>query len=67
MLVRRSRRHDGQAMTEYAIMLALVSGAGWAGHLAEKVLAAEPTTLIAGAAVALTVVVAFMSSGRRSL
>jgi hypothetical protein len=65
MLVCRKRPEHGQAMTEYAIMLALVSGLGWAQRAAEKVLSAEPTTLIAGAAVACMALWLFVSSSRR--
>ena len=54
-------------MAEYAIMLALVAGAGWAERLAQNVLAAEPTTLIACGAVGLTLMIVFMSSGKRTL
>ena len=64
MLGRRRRAERGQAMAEYAIVLALVSGAAWAQRLAENVLSAEPTTLIAAGAVGLTVVFVFVA-GRR--
>ena len=45
-LVGRRRRESGQAMAEYGILLALMSGATWVSHLTETIRTTEPMTLL---------------------
>ncbi len=60
----RSRREAaGQALAEYGILLALVSGASWIRQLSDRVLAEPYTALLIGAGA--VVVLGFLFSGNR--
>ncbi len=62
----RGRGDAGQAMTEYAIVLALVAGLNSLQRLTQSILAQPPATLLIGGAIGVVVVCAFAFSGRRS-
>ncbi len=47
----RPSRRDGQALTEYAILMALVAGLNRLGDLAQKITEEPRTALLVGAAV----------------
>jgi len=49
--VPRPSRRDGQALTEYAILMALVAGLNRLGDLAQKITEEPRTALLVGAAV----------------
>jgi len=61
----RPTRHDaGQALTEYAILLALVSGLNWVERLTHTVAEAPLTAVLIGMAV-VAVGFAFRGTSRR--
>ncbi len=62
--MRRQRDDAGQALTEYAILLALVSGLNWLQRVTQSILD-QPPALIAGG-VLVVVVCVFAFAGRRS-
>ena len=62
----RGRGDAGQAMTEYAIVLALVAGLNSLQRLTQTILAQPPATLLIGGAIGVALVYAFAFSGRRS-
>jgi hypothetical protein len=65
-IVLHGRGDAGQAMTEYAIVLALVAGLNSLQRLTQTILAQPPATLLIGGAIGVVVVCAFAFSGRRS-
>ena len=64
MLVHRTRADAGQAMTEYAILLALVSGLNWLQRVTQSILEQPPAMLVGGVVVIVVCIFAF--AGRRS-
>ncbi len=63
---RPTRDDAGQALTEYAILMALVAGLNWLERLTETLAEAPPSAWLVGGAVVVVVVgFAFRSMGRR--
>jgi hypothetical protein len=63
-LERPGRDGAGQAMTEYVILLALMSAVNWVGGLTHTI-AEAPLPWVVGAAVVVVVGLAFRGGGRR--
>jgi len=60
------RRDDaGQALTEYAILLALVAGLNWLERLTHTITEAPLSAWLVGAAVVVVAGFAFLGMGRR--
>ena len=62
---RFGRDDAGQALTEYAILLALVTGANWLGRLTHTIAEQPLTALVVGSMVVVVVGYALAGGGRR--